>query len=213
MGLLDRLFGTSRQPASRPRYAPQPEMPQPNAAHPSGASDDDRRALERYRYMIQTAPPETIEQAHAEAFEKLSPEQRRQILGELARLAPAHERAALESTSSDDPRALARVATRAEVRQPGVMERVLGAGRGPGMGMGMGSGMGMGMGATLLGSFAAAFAGSMVANSFFSAIGGFDGFDGDALASAGGLGAAEDGDALGDLGDDGGGFDGADIDF
>jgi hypothetical protein len=177
MGLLNRIFGTE---TSHDAAARRPAPP--------GA---DAYALDRYRYMIQTAPPETIEQAHAEAFEKLTPEQRRQVLAELARNAPANERAAIER-GSDDPRALARAATRAEVRQPGIMERTLG------------TSPGMGFGANLLGSFAAAFAGSMVANSFFSAIGGFG--DGDALAGA-------DGDATGDAGDAGGADDAsADLD-
>ena len=33
----------------------------------------DDQAIARYHYMLKTAPPETIEQAHAEAFAKLSP--------------------------------------------------------------------------------------------------------------------------------------------
>jgi hypothetical protein len=111
--------------------------------------------------MLQTAPPETIEQAHQEAFAKLTPEQRRQVLGELAKSAPANESASIAATPVDDTRALARVATRAEIRQPGTMERTLG-------------GAGMGLGASLFSSFAMGFLGSMVANSFFSAMGGHD---------------------------------------
>lgn len=149
MGIFDRLFGTE---PSEPR-------PRPKRAAPPSS---DAQALERYRYMLQTAPPETIEQAHEEAFAKLNPEQRRQVLSELARTAPANESAAIAATSVDDTRALARVATRAEIRQPGTMERSLG-------------GAGMGLGASLLSSFAMGFLGSMVANSFFSAMGG--GFD------------------------------------
>ena len=32
----------------------------------------DEQAVERYRYMLRTAPPDTIEQAHEEAFSRLS---------------------------------------------------------------------------------------------------------------------------------------------
>jgi hypothetical protein len=164
--------------------------------------------LERYRYMLQTAPPETIEQAHAEAFEKLDVEQRRQVLAEIAKAAPAQERGAIERLSPDDPRAVARAATRAEIRQPGTMERTLGAAPG------------MGFGASLLGSFAAAFAGSMVANSFFSALGGFDGFGADSPEAGTGANAGDDARGeddgslagVGDLGEDTGGFDGGDFD-
>ena len=149
MGFLDRLFGT--EPS-------EPRREQKRVTPPSS----DAQALERYRYMLQTAPPETIEQAHQEAFAKLTPEQRRQVLAELAKTAPANESASIAATPVDDTRALARVATRAEIRQPGTMERTLG-------------GSGMGFGASLFSSFAMGFLGSMVANSFFSAMGGYGG--------------------------------------
>jgi hypothetical protein len=163
------------------------------------APSADDQALERYRYMLRTAPPDTLERAHAEAFEKLTPEQRRMLLAELTHAAPANERASVAATPADDPRALARVATRAEMRQPGVMERTLGN-------------PGMGFGASLLTSFAAGFVGSMVAQSFFSAMGGFMGPD----AHDGAAGHDEPADAEddaqyadgGDYGDDGGGFGG-----
>ena len=131
-------------------------------APPPAAPSADAQALERYRYMLRTAPPETLEQAHAEAFAKLTPEQRRALLAELTNAAHAAERSAVAATPVDDPRALAQVATRAEVRSPGVVERSLGSGA-------------MGFGASLLSSFAMGFVGSMVAQSFFSALGGFGG--------------------------------------
>lgn len=177
MGFLDRLFGS---PERAPRPAPQSRS----------SIDPDAQAIERYRYMVKTAPPETLEQAHQEAFEKLTPEQRSQVLGELVRVAPAHERAAIEATPSEDPRALARVATRAEVRDPGVVERTLG---------------GAGARSNLLGSFAAGFVGSLVAQSFFSAMGGWGGEE-----STSDEEASADPDADGD---DGGYDDGGDMDI
>ena len=72
---------------------------------------------------------------------------------------PARVWGSIEKTPYDDPEALARAATRAEVRQPGFMERTLGASPSAGFGAG------------LLGSFAAGFAGSMVATSFFASLG------------------------------------------
>jgi hypothetical protein len=188
MGFFSRLFATD-QPAQRRETRGGPPPP------------PDSQAVERYRYMIQTAPPETIEQAHQEAFAKLTPEQRRQVVAELAQAAPVQERAAIAATSADDPRALARVATRAEIRQPGVMERTLGGSQ-------------MGFGGGLLSSFAAGFVGSLVAQSFFSALGGFGGGDvagdeapGDEVAAAG----EDDTGADNDFGDDGGGFDDVDV--
>src|SRR6187402_925137 len=135
MGILDRLFGTSESTQQRPQ-------PAAWGGAPPSAPANEQQALERYRYMLRTAPPETLEQAHAEAFAKLNPEQRQQILSELASSAPAEERRAVASTPIDDPQALGRVATRAEIRQPGIMERSMGAGGG------------MGFGTSLLSSFA-----------------------------------------------------------
>ena len=193
MGFLSRLLGRDESPAPRPR-----------GGAPLGGDD---RALDRYRYMLQTAPPETIEQAHAEAFAKLTPEQRQQVLSELAQASPAHERAAIAATSIDDPRALGRVATRAEIRQPGFMERTLG---GPALGGGSGFGGGF------LSTFAAGFVGSMVAQTFFSGLGGFGGEDASADAASADV-ADEPADVDdGNFGDDldtggGDGFDGGDF--
>ena len=181
MGFLDRLLGRGTGSESRQRVS----------ASPPAAPDEltDEQALERYRYLVRTAPPEAIEQAHEEAFAKLTPEQRQMALRELSAAVPEHER-----TESDDPRSLARMATRAETSRPGTVERALGGGRG---------GMLGGMGGTLLGSFAAAFAGSLVAQSLFSELGGEE-------AGAAGDGTeGEAGDAGGDAG--GGDFGGGDF--
>lgn len=189
MGFLDRLLGNSDAKAAVSRGPQSPDA-----------------ALERYRYMLQTAPPGTIERAHEEAFQKLTPEQRRQLLAELAEAAPDGERDAVEATPADDPKALARVATRAEIRQPGIMERALG-------------GSGMGLGGSLLSSFAMGFVGSMVAQSFFSTLdGGGSGASDEASAEE----APEDGgssdpgteeDLTGDGDFDGGDFDGGDFEL
>src|SRR5215207_6830049 len=161
MGFLDRLFGRKEEPREQPlpptSHGPSDEGHQP--------ADADEQALQRYRYLLKTAPPETIEQAHEEAFAKLTPSQRAQALRELAAETPEGERAAL-AEGRDDPKTLARLATRTEIRQPGAMERMFGGtGRGPGMG-----GMG-GMGGTILGSLAAGFVGSIVAQQFLDSMG------------------------------------------
>lgn len=186
MGFFGRLLGIESEADRRP---PRVAVPPP---------DSDAQAVERYRYMLRTAPPETLEQAYAEAFAKLTPEQRERLRSELASSAPDAERSTVAATPVQDPQALARVATRAEIRQPGVMERSLGA---------MGGG-GMGMGASMLSSFAMGFVGSMVAQSFFSAIGGFGGAPAEADAPPEEQDLAENEDAgQGDFGDDGGDFD------
>lgn len=192
MGFFSNLFGLGD---STPRQSPRDIVA---GMGRSPVPENDAQAIERYRYMLRTAPPETLEQAHAEAFSKLTPEQRSQVLGQLADEAPANERAAVAATAVNDPQALARVATRAEMRNPGTVERTLGGG-------------GMGMGASLLSSFAMGFAGSMVAQSVFSAMSGF-GDNGNADAGAD-EGSDETAQADQDDGGDDGGFDDGGGDF
>ncbi len=122
MGLWDRLTGRDEPREGEPRGSGQD-------ADRQGGGDPDEQAVERYRYLLRTAPPDQIEQAHAAAFGTLTPEQRQQVLTQLGAEVPPGERA-----PSDDPQALARMATRAEMRQPGTMERTLGGRGGVGMG-------------------------------------------------------------------------------
>jgi hypothetical protein len=128
----------------------------------------DDQAIARYHYMLKTAPPETIEQAHAEAFAKLTPEQRGKVLEDMGDRIPAAERAQVEKAGAS-PEALARVATRAEMRQPGSL-----------------GGM---MAGSLLSSIAGAVIGTMIAQHFFSNtgadVGGAD--SGQAMDDAGGV--------------------------
>jgi hypothetical protein len=202
MGFLDRLLGREeRDRHDRDRYDRGFESEAYGRGAP--ASGEDERALERYRYLVRTAPPERIEEAHEEAFAKLTPEQRRLALEELSRAAPE------EPASGDDPRSLARLATRAEMRRPGTVERAFGRG---GMGgMGMGGMGGLGMGAGLLGSFATAFAGTLAAQALFADLADGDLIDSVDFGDEGGdSGGADTADAGGsDLG--GGDFGGGDF--
>ena len=175
MGFLDRLLGRSTRSESPPRQ----HASASSRAAPGELTDE--QALERYRYLVRTAPPDGIEQAHEEAFARLTPEQRRLALRDLSAAVPEHER-----IGGDDPRSLARMATRAETNRPGTVERALGGGGGM-------------LGGTLLGSFAAAFAGSLVAQSLFSEVGGE------------GVGAEADNGAEGEAGDAGGNAGGGDF--
>src|SRR3954469_12686611 len=112
MGFLDRLLGREKEPEqprqSSPQYQqygqgyPQQSRPQYGSQQPRQPQQTgqltDEQALDRYRYMLRTAPPETIEQAHAEAFAQLTPEQRRMLLEQLSENVPPNERAALQGT-------------------------------------------------------------------------------------------------------------------
>jgi len=161
MGIFDQLFGGDKQQPPGQRAGQHEAM-------------TDQQAIERYRYMLKTAPPETIEQAHADGFAKLTPEQRRLVGEQLNAEVPDAERAVLTQDDAS-PRSLARLATRAEVRNPGTMERTFGRLGGGGMG-------GM-MAGSFLGSMAGVVVGSMIAQQFFGSNPAFGG-GGESAATA-----------------------------
>lgn len=184
MGFLDRLFGTDDR-------AEQPARPVPP---PARQLSEDELAVERYRYLLRTAPPESIEAVHAEAFAKLTPEQRRLVYQSLADQAPAGERIV-----SDDPSALARAATRQELRQPGSVERAFANADATGRRQGVaGPSMGGMFASSLLGTVAGVVVGSAIAQAFLPDPSSFE------------AGADDSGDSGGDSGADGGGDSGAD---
>ncbi|MDQ1084419.1 MULTISPECIES: hypothetical protein [Microbacterium] len=223
MGFLDRLFGSgddspSRSAASQPRtsgaselrdadgrYAPPPAA---GGGAVASGSDEDRQAVDRYRYLLRTAPPETVEQVHAEAFGKLTPSQRQQVLQDLSSgLSPS------ERPANDDPATLARAATRAEYSQPGFMERTFG-----GRSFSGGPGFGSMLGASMLGTIGGYVVGSALVGAMFdpgSDAGYADGAaEGDAAdvgapdagaADAGGIEPGAGGDVGADFGGDFGG--------
>ncbi|QPE05720.1 hypothetical protein IT882_06985 [Microbacterium schleiferi] len=158
MGFLDRLFGTEPQnPRPSQPYGQQPAPPRP-AGYPSTTppQSEDERAIERYRYLLRTAPPETIEQVHAEAFSKLTEQQRQQVLADMTASLPASER-----PRSADPNDMARAATRAEYMNPGAMERTLGGQR-------QGPSFGSMVGSSLLGTVAGYVIGSALVSAFMA---------------------------------------------
>ena len=170
MGFLDRLLGREPREQTPGMYQggrmPQQQYRQTSDQAPeygtapvygSAAStgrSEDEVAIERYRYLLRTAPPDRVEEAHAEAFAQLTPEQRNQVLAQLSETVPPNERA-----TSDDPRDLARMATRAEMRNPGTLERNFGQSRGPGFGSMLG--------ASMLGTIGGMVIGSAVADMMF----------------------------------------------
>lgn len=172
MGLLDKLLGredrSSREPSSaggQQGYAPVGQQPT------GGEQPSDEQAVQRYEYLLRTAPPEQIEQAHAEAFERLTPQQRQQVLAKLAQADPA------EAPRDDSAPSLARSATRMEMSRPGTLRGAFGGGGG------------IGMGGMLLTTVAGAFIGTAIADAMFDL-----GDQGDVAADG-----ADAGDPGGDL--------------
>jgi hypothetical protein len=173
-----------------------------NPADQAPAQPTDEQAVARYRYMLATAPPEEIEKAHEEAFARLTADQRRQALQALSQHVPEAE------IRGDDPASLARTATRAEIRQPGAIERAWGGSAAGGVGLG-------GMFLTMV---AGSFIGTAIAQSFFDNDAGYDGSaadgdgDGGPDGSTGGNANDLGGDSgVADTGDMGGGDFGGDM--
>jgi hypothetical protein len=181
MGFFDRLFGDE----------PQQQQAQ---ARPAARSEDEI-AVERYRYLLRTAPPETIEQVHTEAFSKLTPAQRDLLFNELTANA-----AAGDAPTSNEPQALAVSATRSELRSPGTMERSMG-------------GQGMGFGGMVASSLLGTVAGYVIGSALVSAF--MPDFGADAASADGAADASADSsaDASADGGDFGSDFGGDFGDF
>jgi hypothetical protein len=202
MGFLDRLLGREplqQQPQYERQQPPPTGQPYSVPAPSGGASTEDERAIARYKYLLRTAPPEDIERVHAEAFEKLSPEQRQMVLQRLTEDLPAGERPA-----SAEPTDLARSATRAELQRPGYLQGSFGRG-------------GMGMGGMFAGSMLGTIAGFVVGSAIADAMLGDYGSSpeaaeaGDTSGGTGGDASGDTGDTAGDAGGDTGGDAGGDF--
>jgi hypothetical protein len=193
MGFLDRLLGREEPQQPQNTYPPQNSMPQGGGAQNSSAPErsEDEIAVERYRYLLRTAPPETIEQVHEEAFTKLTPDQRHLLFEQLSQNAPAGDQ-----PRGEDAHSLAQSATRSELRQPGTLERSFdGAGRGGAGGMGFGSMVA----SSLLGTVAGYVIGSALVSAFLP-----DPTGNEAGADSGNDSGADGGNDSGDSGSDGG---------
>lgn len=161
MGLLERLRAYLHEDAPSGSVSEYPA--------PATIRSEDQIAVERYRYLLRTAPPDAVEEVHAEAFATLTPQQRRLVFEELSRHAAAADRPAC-----GDPRTLARSATRSELRQPGFLERTFGS-----------DSRDAGLGGALLDTVAGVVIGSAIADMVLPGIG-----DLASDASAGGDAAA-----------------------
>ncbi|MBC7402706.1 MAG: hypothetical protein H7279_05965 [Microbacteriaceae bacterium] len=193
MGFLDRLLGREEEPSDRRPTS---------AAHRS----DDEIAVERYEYLLRTAPPKTIEKVHTEAFSKLTPEQRDILFDKLTANVDSQERPA-----DAEPATLAKAATRAEFQQPGTLTRTLGGSAFGGAG---GPGLGGMFASSLLGSVAGFVIGSALVSSFMPMDSGDNVSDAGADASgtdAGASGASDAGGWGGGGYDSGGDFGGGDF--
>jgi len=174
MGFLDRLFGAEGA------------RPQPVAPADAASRRVADRTLMRYRSVLRAAPAETIQQVHAQAFERLTDGQRALIYEELSRGAATGER-----PLSSEPATLARAATRAESRTPGALERSL-SGSAAGVVPGAPE-AGSPLASSILGEVAAHVTASRLVSAFLPWEAGYP----DAAAEASGSGSASDAAASG----------------
>ena len=201
MGFFDRLFGADDAPRQPAGNAGGNTQGNTQSSTPAGSPrSDDEIAVERYRYLLRTAPPETIEQVHTEAFSKLTPEQRDLLFRELSDRAAEGDKPA-----SNEPRALAVSATRSELRNPGTMERSMGGGTGGGIGFG-----GM-LASSMLVTVAGFVIGSALVSAFMPDAGASDGSGAEGADGGDGSGSSDAGadagsDSGSDSGSDAGGF-------
>lgn len=121
----------------------------------------EEQAIQRYRYLLQSAPPATLAQGHAEAFVRMPQAQRARILRELAAARPADPSGTFHPLQ-DDPRSLAEIVTEVEREAPGTLEHALG-----GPAAGLGGGM---LAGTLFASIAVGFIESDAARQFFDSL-------------------------------------------
>src|ERR687894_700243 len=158
MSIFDQLLRRRTEPDDESSRRDVPHLSGVAEAPPSSGQGTDELAVERYRYLLRTAPPEAIEEAHAEAFAQLTAEQRRLVLEGLSKDLPVQER------TGDDPQSLARMATRAELRRPGTLERTFGGMNAGGTGIGLGGFLA----ADFLSTIAGVVVGSAVAEAIFN---------------------------------------------
>ena len=147
MSFFDKIFGRKKapRPPRRPTAQPRPGYPQPPQSYPPqqsqqygiyppvpprqpgrsrpSAMSPAEQAQARYRYMLRTAPPATIEQVHAGAFAQFTPQQRHVMMEQLSMYLTPEERAAGLGVR-DDPDSLAHAATLIEIRRPGTLESI-----------------------------------------------------------------------------------------
>ncbi len=159
----DAITGDGRSASSPPAAPPAPVRAPQAAARPSGGapvSPEDRVAIARYDYLLETADPAQIELVHREAFERLTPAQRAQIEQRMRAELPAHEQ-----PRSAEPGDLARAAARTEASRPGLLKGLLArvSGGGAASGATGGGGRGAMIGGAVAGAGIGVAAGGMLA--------------------------------------------------
>ncbi len=126
--LIGSLFGQDTTPDDVQRFDQRYAAGQPQDL-------DDYEVQQRYRQVLRNAPPEIVEDAHAEAFSQLDPQERRLLAQRLrqqaSQLEMGYDSPYDQDQYDEDPRTLARMAQQAEQRNPGVLDQIFGGQPGP----------------------------------------------------------------------------------
>ena len=127
-GLLSGLFGQDTRDEDVRRFDDTYERGQPG-------DFDDYEVQQRYRQVLRNGPPQLVEDAHADAFAQLSPDQRREMARRLREQAAQLDLPYSDPYDRDeydeDPRTLARMAQQAEQQNPNVLDQLFGGQPGP----------------------------------------------------------------------------------
>lgn len=128
MDVLQKIFSGGNPDNHEQRYQNY------QAGHSRGSFDDmdDDEVYDRYQRTMQHAPPEVVEDAHVEAFRRLPPEQRAQIVQQFQQASQDPRQPFNYGFSGGDqdydPRQMARMARQAQQQQPDLLQQVLGPG-------------------------------------------------------------------------------------
>jgi hypothetical protein len=96
-----------------------------------GLSDQD--VAQRYQRTVQYAPPDVVEQAHAEAFNRLPPQEQQQIVAQFQQAhtdpqQPFQYPGFNSGQQSYSPAQMGQMARQAQQQQPDLLQQVLGPG-------------------------------------------------------------------------------------
>ncbi len=126
--LIGSLFGQGTNPQDVQRFDQQ---------YASGSPDqlDDQEVQQRYRQVLRNAPPDVVEDAHAQAFSQLDPQQRQYLAQQLrqqaAQMGTPYQDPRYQGQYDADPRTLGQMAQHMEQRNPGVLDQLFGGQSGP----------------------------------------------------------------------------------
>lgn len=94
---------------------------------------DPRDVQGRYRQMMRNAPPDVMDDAHMDAFQRLSPQQREQLAYQMyqAQQQQGYDPRVDPRQLAQDPREFSRYMRRSEQQNPGIMDQLMGNAQGP----------------------------------------------------------------------------------